>query len=107
MKLRIQGNSLRLRLSDEEVALLAQTGRLEERIEFGSTDDDRLTYALEIDDQAQEMTARYEGGRIAVKLPPSAREWARSNEISLKSEQTIDPSSGKRLRLLVEKDLAS
>ncbi len=47
MKLRIKGNSLRLRVSPSEVARLLETGRIEETIHLSSDQNASLTYALE------------------------------------------------------------
>src|SRR5208337_4503485 len=45
MKLRIHGNSLRLRLNRTEVAELAQSGRVENALEFGQRS--KLIYSVE------------------------------------------------------------
>ncbi len=47
MKLRINGHSLRLRVSRSEVEYLLQNGRIEDTIYFGVDQEARLTYALE------------------------------------------------------------
>jgi hypothetical protein len=46
MKLRIQGNSIRLRVSRSELAAFVETGRLEETVYFGPQVETSLTYAL-------------------------------------------------------------
>lgn len=102
MKLRLQRNSLRLRLSDEEVAQLAERGRLEESIEFDAGR--RLTYALEIGGEGAPMSARYERDTITVTLPPAARTWHETDRLGFESEQ-VSAQTGTRLRLVVEKDL--
>ncbi len=45
MKLRIHGNSLRLRLNQAEVAQFSKTGYIEEALEFGTGA--RFTFSLE------------------------------------------------------------
>jgi len=102
MKLRIQPNALRLRLSGDEVAQLVERGRLEEAIEFGAKE--RLTYALEIGAQGTEVRARYERDKITVTLPPTARTWHETDQLGFESEQVI-AETGRRLRITVEKDL--
>ena len=91
MKLRIRGNSLRLRLSRGEVAELAERGRV----------DDGIVCA----DDASVLSARIGAGSIVVTLPTSlARAWAASDDVGLEAEQPI--GGGEVLRLLVEKDFA-
>ena len=96
MKLRIRGNSLRLRLSRGEVTQLAEKGRVEDAIAFGPS---KLTYALATADVA-EVGATYESspdGRIVVVIPPKrAAEWASSDEVGIESKGD--------LHILVEKD---
>ncbi len=108
MKLRIRGNSLRLRLTKSEVARIAEGLRLEETIMFGLEPHQRLSYALECSTDGENMKADYRDGRITVRLPQTvAREWAMTDRVSLDGEQTLDGSSdGAVLRLLIEKDFA-
>ncbi len=102
MKLRIFGNSLRLRLSQSEVASLHQTGKVEDHISFGKSAGQSLTYTLE-SSGASQITATFEAGRIAVAVPEAlARQWALSEEVSLKAEQPTN--IGETLKILIEKD---
>ena len=105
MKLRIRGNSLRLRLNRPEVARLATDGHVEESIRFGTRADARLVYRLELCDAIDHAAADYEHGRIVVRLPaPAAREWASGDGISFAAEQSI--GDDEEMRLLIEKDFA-
>ena len=108
MKLRIRGNSLRLRLLRGEVEQFGKTGRVEETIRFGGAQDARLTYVIEFDRQAQNITTHFAANQITVKVPDAvARNWVESEEITLKSEQTIEddaPKSENVLKILIEKD---
>jgi len=100
MKLRSRGNSIRLRLSQSDVATLLDTGAVEERIGFpgGAT----LNYRLECS-SAPEATAAFDGTRIIVRFPADAiRAWAAPAEVSLSAEPQLD--DGERLELLIEKD---
>ncbi|MFN2456197.1 MAG: hypothetical protein ABR577_18490 [Pyrinomonadaceae bacterium] len=106
MKLRIRGNSLRLRLTKPEVARIAEGLPLEETIMFGLEPHQRLSYALECSDNGENITADYRDGHITVRLPQSiARKWATTDQISINGEQTLD-GGGATLRLLIEKDFA-
>ncbi len=108
MKLRIRGNSLRLRLTKSEVARIAEGVRLEETTVFGLEPHQRLSYALECSNDGENMNADYRDGRITVRLPQTvAREWAMTDRVSLDGEQSLDGNGdGATLRLLIEKDFA-
>lgn len=100
MKLRFHGNTLRLRLSQSDVARLVETGRVEEQVTFGAGQ--RLEYAIETGvveaGEAGEMRASFEDGRIRVTLEsPAAKRWIEG------SEAGIEGKTGP-LHILVEKD---
>jgi hypothetical protein len=102
MKLRLRGNSLRLRLAQGEVAELVRTGRVEETVAFGPRE--RLSYALTCKETAA-IAARFEAGAVEVSLPAGlAMDWASSERVGLEAEQPI--GEGAHLRILVEKDFA-
>jgi hypothetical protein len=103
MKLRIKGDSLRLRVAPSEVARLMGTGQIEETIHFGLEEDARLRYALEVAD-VDAITVRHEGSRIAVVLPTAmARGWVEGVEVGLYG--SVGVSDG-WLEIAVEKDWA-
>lgn len=111
MKLRIRGNSLRLRLLRGEVEQFGKTGRVAETIQFGVSPDARLSYILETDGEAEQITANFKDNQITVTIPDStAKNWVESDEITLKSEQPIENGTGKKgtsenvLKILIEKD---
>jgi len=104
MKLRINGDSLRLRVSPSEMARLLDTGRIEETIHFAREDDARLTYALEHAATAQDIGLRYRPHEAAVVLSSSrARRWAESDEVGISGHLM---AGERRIELLVEKDFA-
>lgn len=93
--MRIWGNSLRLRLSQSEVARVASGGKLEERIEFGAGE--ILGYVVECVPGATALSARFSGQRIVVTVPASAAQaWAASGDVGL--------YAGAPLKIAVEKD---
>ena len=105
MKIRMRGNSVRVRLTRGEVARLALEGRVEEATEFGPGPEGRLVYSLASSDEARGLRARFAEGRIHLTVPTdAARRWAASDEVSLEAEQQLD--DGRSLRILVEKDFA-
>lgn len=100
MKLRIKGNSIRLRLTKTEVAQFAETGYLQESTEFGNTS---LTYALAKVNEVNELSAVMENTTITVQVPASiATQWTSTEEIGFQNNHTLP--NGKALFLLVEKD---
>jgi len=97
MKLRIQGNSLRLRLTRSEVAQLCRTGGVESTIEF--TPESSLQYAVRCSPDAKLLTASFDGHSIVVLVPAAkAAQWANGNQVSIEGSHH-DP-----VQLLVEKD---
>ena len=105
MKLRIRGNTLRLRLSRGEVDQLAATGEVREAIAFGAAATERLGYAIVASDEATVTSARLAGGSAEVVVPRAlAREWATSDAVGFEAEQPV--GEGLSLQILVEKDFA-
>lgn len=102
----MKNNSIRLRLTQSELARFAETGRVEEAIEFGFEPHERFVYALETDEEANEPAAKIETSRITVILPKrQADEWTSTAQVGIESEQVIGGGE-KILRLLIEKDFA-
>lgn len=101
MKMRIQNNSIRLRLTRTEVDRVRREGKVRAATAFpGSA---RLDYSLESSDSAR-PEARFDAAGIVVSVPRRLlRQWAESEEVSISGEQ---PLEGGELRILVEKDFA-
>lgn len=100
MKLRVRGDSLRLRLTRGEVEAFGRDGRVEEAVRFGAGV--RLSYALERGDA---LSARLDGARVVVTVPADvAREWCDTDRVAIEGSQPV--GDGASLRLLVEKDFA-
>ena len=103
MKLRIRGNSLRLRLTQSEVANFARQGRIEESIPLGEMPGHCLGYVLVTDKSAAALSVSFEHGVISVLVPEvMAASWAGSEEVGLYGEQAW--GAGRTVRLSVEKD---
>jgi hypothetical protein len=106
MKLRIRGNSIRLRLGKSEVAQLAKDGSVHAAIRFAAAPSVQLTYSLLISPTEKEISAQLVDSEIKVTVPEGlARKWANSEEIGLKHEQPIDREES--LAILIEKDFHS
>ncbi len=102
MKIRIQGNSIRLRLSQSEVKSFDEKGRVEDRIEFGPGPTDTLVYVLE-QGQIAQPTASFSNQQIKITIPAGlGLVWANSEKVGIEHETAF--GKGQLLRILVEKD---
>lgn len=104
MKLRIKGNSLRLRIAPSELAELLKSRHLEETIRFAPDPDAYLTYALEADSRCQVVSVRYTPSCVTVLIPSAVvQRWADSEEVGIYGTSDI---GGPSLAIAVEKDFA-
>ena len=107
MKLRLEENSLRLRLSDDEVQQFARTGHVAYTIAFGPAPGQTLHYALEklpASAETKTVQVRYQAGALAVEVPATlAQEWTDTEKNGFSAKTVI--AEGRELRILVEKDL--
>ena len=102
MKLRIKGNSIRLRLSKSEVESFGKNGQFSEKICFGISPSDKLTYSLETS-WHEKVHALLLNGTITVFVPTEvAKNWVESSEVGIEAEQDLVNHS--KLRIFVEKD---
>jgi hypothetical protein len=103
MKLRILENSLRIRLSGDEIQKLLAERRLENRICFGA--DETLTYALGISPGVDTARVSFDGKALRVDLAePLAEAWGENGEVGF--HQNLETPEGP-LELLIEKDRKS
>lgn len=99
MKLRIHGNSLRLRLDRSDIEQFRKTGICAECLRFGSGS--QLTYTLETSPELTEMESQYRQDCIRVLLPLNmAQECSGSDQVSLSLNRTDAGGPS----LLIEKD---
>ena len=99
MKLRLRGDSLRLRLDRSDVAGLMRTGRLDEAVALGAVPAERLVYSIRLVPGGLQPSTSFADHRIVVELPEtSAREWAGGSAVGIYS----DTAWG--LRIAIEKD---
>jgi hypothetical protein len=102
VKLRIKGDSLRLRLSQGEMRALAERGEVEDRVSFpgGAA----LRYRLQVDKTRSVISASYENNLINILVPRTLSErWCGSDLVTLSASQAI---AGDELRIVLEKDWA-
>ncbi len=97
MKLRVRHNFLRLRLTQNEVAQLRDTGIVRESIDFSA--DQHLIYLIEASDKA-ETYAQFQDGVVSVAVPRGmVKSWADGQQVGIEAQQDT-------LRIAVEKDFA-
>ena len=111
MKLRIEDDTLRLRLSSAEMHEFASTGRVEAAVHFGLNPEQRLTYALARGSERAEtlpteepVQVHYEPGAITVRVPFAlAKTWVETDQNGF--SHTLPLADNQHLHILVEKDL--
>jgi hypothetical protein len=102
MKLRIQGDAIRLRLTRSEVEEITAGGSVENTLHFGSGT--ALAYGLRVTADC-EVSAEFADARLLVRLPRGLVDvWRRDEEVSIEAEQAI--GAEKPLKILIEKDFA-
>jgi len=102
MKLRIRGNSIRLRLTQSEDAELAANGCVQNATSFG---DCELRYGIaSISDGQRIWRAAFRNNEITIRVPAAVlSEWANSQQVGIEAVQTIVEGD---LHILIEKDFA-
>ena len=100
MKLRIKGNSLRIRLTKTEVSTLAATGYLEEQTRFA---DSKFVYALQQVFSGNELSAAFDGNKITMFIPAALlKDWPENNLVGFDANMPL--GDNRSLYLLLEKD---
>jgi hypothetical protein len=96
MKLRIRGNSIRLRLTKTEVFNLAEQGLIEETTDFG--EGNCLVYAISDSNKIAAVKVNFADNRLEIVVPASiAKNWANNEEVGISAQQGL-------LKVLIEKD---
>ncbi len=104
MKLRIRGNTLRLRLSRSEVDLVGQGKEVEESTSFPGGG--KLQYSLRQSPSKTSVVKTNEGDKSCINVivdQNKAKMWAESEEVGLFGAEPLVLGS---LELLIEKDFA-
>ena len=96
MKLRLKGNSVRLRLTRSEVMRLRDHGDVEEAADFGGGD--VLRYRLQRGATPGPVAAEFRNGTVAVTVSDeAARKWTDSDEVGIYTQSGA-------LTIAIEKD---
>jgi len=96
MKLRLQGNSVRIRLTRSEVERLRDTGLVEESVDFGG--DEVFAYRLQSRMESGPARAEFRQGVVTVSVSTEAAQaWAGSDEVGIYAQSGA-------LAISIEKD---
>ena len=98
MKLRIRGDSIRLRLTRGEIEKFTAEGEVADSLDLGGQ---RFTYALRSAKDSSEVSAEFDGGVLRIFIPEAdAGSWTDSEQVG------IENAKGSVPRILIEKDFA-
>jgi len=100
MKLRIRGNSLRIRVSKAELTRIAESGAAEDSVRFSPQTE--LRYRVEVKPTGA-VEADFRAALLRVIVPrQEVDRWLAPEQVSIEGRQAI--GGGDDLRILVEKD---
>jgi hypothetical protein len=103
VKLRIHGNSIRLRLTRSEVERFAHDGSIESVLNFGPAPARHLSYGLVTSPQPECMAVKYSPDRITIFVSPAlAKDWTTTERIAISDRQPLSDEA--HLDILVEKE---
>jgi hypothetical protein len=105
MKLRIKGNSMRVRVSRSEVTRLLAGDCLEETIFFAPETSAKFTYALRQEASLSRPAVHHTENRVVILIPADeAIAWGATDQVGISED--IGLGSLGSLGLLIEKDFA-
>lgn len=98
MKIRLFGDSIRVRLNQAEVESLAAGGAVEMVIPFPGE-----AFACTVQPSGSSIEVRHAGGRLSILVPlAQTKAWAASTEEGMYADQHA--GAGATVRVLIEKD---
>lgn len=105
MKVRIKGNTLRLRVSRSELAKLLRGERVEDSIQFTAAPESRLSYGLQAAQQSQPVAIEWKPQSMIVSIAQErVKQWCAEGEVGVYA--TIDLGTAGSLAVAIEKDFA-
>jgi hypothetical protein len=100
MKLRIKGNTLRLRLTKLEIDQLGNGETVREEVPFPQS---TFAYAIVSDASLSSLGVQYLNNEMLVRVPEKQlRDWVDTGLVGL--EESLEIENGNSLHLLLEKD---
>ncbi len=101
MKIRIQGNTIRLRLTQPEIDQLRVEGKVEQSTDFGS--EYRFQYSIFFSSATNEVVASFKEGHMGVVVPEVlGKRWIDTTQTGIENSEYTGRGPG--LKILVEKD---
>ena len=102
MKLRIKGDTVRLRLTKGEVEALGKEGIIKESVHFSLQEDQQFHYVLSIVPDDKTVSIEFINNTINVKVPKeTAKHWITTDEVGFEANVV---GEGRCIHVLVEKD---
>lgn len=102
MKLRLEKETVRLRLSPDELRKLKSEKTIVEKISVSK--ENRFSYSIQIADHHETCYMDFKDNSLEVSIPNTlADKWMNSNQVAIK--ETIDTDSGETIVLVIEEDL--
>jgi hypothetical protein len=103
MKLRLKGNSIRVRLDRRDIERLIDKGRVDDAVRFGPGL--AFSYVVEMGPAPRgRPKADYTEGRLTIRIDPDdAAEWLAGDRVGFDHLQDVE---GGVVRVLLEKDFA-
>jgi hypothetical protein len=103
MKVRMEENSLRLRLKQKEVEQFSSNGKVSTLIKFGLHPNSFLQFSLIKDSSITIVQAIFEANEVSVLVPEhQANQWTSTEEEGFEGHMPLDKEE--QLYILVEKD---
>ena len=104
MKLRIRGNTIRLRISRSDLAALTESGTIESAIHFADNPAAKWSYGIQ-HSASSGPSVQFESNRVTVSLSSEAvNRWVNTEDVGIYFSQDI--GSLGTLEVLIEKDFA-
>jgi hypothetical protein len=105
MKLRIRGNSIRVRMDRKDLAELLKRGRVVDAVRFGPSVDRTLTYTVVVGTAPPDRPrADYAAGLLLITIDRGAAEaWSEGDRVGFDHEQVTE---GGAVHVILEKDFA-
>lgn len=103
MKLRLKGNSIRVRLDRRDIERLIDEGHVDDAVQFGPGL--AFSYAVEAGPAPREQPkVSYISGRLTIQIDPvDVEEWLSGDRVGFDHQQPVE---GGVIRVLLEKDFA-
>jgi hypothetical protein len=102
MKLRIRGNSIRIRVSKSELAEIEESGSAQDMVRFSPRS--TLRYRVDVKPGGR-AEVEFDGAQLRIAVPNEhVARWLDPDQVSIEAEQ--DDGDGGVLKILIEKDFA-